>query len=265
LTYLNQWTQPDPIVSDPSNPQSLNRYAYVLDSPIMYNDPSGYTSCQGANWDDGPQCTKLSSFWNKAISTRFTNVNIKNQNDWKPGGLQTLYSALDKILGAFSGNMNAFTSAFKSVTFTPVGSGTLGNNIAANTDMGSGIVSVTPEANEGTLIHEMGHVFDAGLSRGYKGAGLLSQVFVTKYNLGTCTTSPCYPNDVIHIGPLITIYQANTTWRPAGKTTLYAGASSLEDFADSFASTVMNNNWVSEDRQNTINALIQMYSEPYSH
>jgi RHS repeat-associated protein len=34
----------DSIVSDPSKPQSLNRYSYVLNNPVIFVDPSGYES-----------------------------------------------------------------------------------------------------------------------------------------------------------------------------------------------------------------------------
>ncbi|MFZ2360090.1 MAG: RHS repeat-associated core domain-containing protein [Anaerolineae bacterium] len=40
--YLNRWIQPDTIVPDPSNPQSLNRYSYVLNNPLRYSDSSGH-------------------------------------------------------------------------------------------------------------------------------------------------------------------------------------------------------------------------------
>ncbi len=40
--YLNQWIQPDTILPDFKNPQSLNRYTYVLDNPVLYTDPSGH-------------------------------------------------------------------------------------------------------------------------------------------------------------------------------------------------------------------------------
>jgi RHS repeat-associated protein len=40
--YLNHFVQPDTIIPDPSNPQSWNRYAYVNNNPINYNDPSGH-------------------------------------------------------------------------------------------------------------------------------------------------------------------------------------------------------------------------------
>ncbi len=40
--YLNRWIQPDTIVPDPGNPQSLNRYSYVLNNPLRYTDSSGH-------------------------------------------------------------------------------------------------------------------------------------------------------------------------------------------------------------------------------
>jgi RHS repeat-associated protein len=39
---LAQFVSPDPFVSDPDDPQKLNRYSYVLNNPINYIDPSGY-------------------------------------------------------------------------------------------------------------------------------------------------------------------------------------------------------------------------------
>ena len=48
--YIARWydnrrgrfTQPDTIVPEPANPQSLNRYAYVNNNPVRYTDPSGH-------------------------------------------------------------------------------------------------------------------------------------------------------------------------------------------------------------------------------
>jgi len=39
---LGRFAQPDPLVPEPGNPQSLNRYAYTLNNPVRYNDPSGH-------------------------------------------------------------------------------------------------------------------------------------------------------------------------------------------------------------------------------
>ncbi len=39
---LGRFIQPDTVVPKPGDPQSLNRYAYVLNNPLRYNDPSGH-------------------------------------------------------------------------------------------------------------------------------------------------------------------------------------------------------------------------------
>jgi len=40
---LGRFISPDPIVPDPANSQALNRYSYVLNNPLRYTDPSGYS------------------------------------------------------------------------------------------------------------------------------------------------------------------------------------------------------------------------------
>jgi RHS repeat-associated protein len=40
--YLNRWIQPDTIVPQPENPQSLNRFSYVYNNPLKYSDPTGH-------------------------------------------------------------------------------------------------------------------------------------------------------------------------------------------------------------------------------
>ena len=47
-----RWTVPDPgawDVVDPTNPQSFNRYAYVLNNPLMFVDPSGMFGCDASS------------------------------------------------------------------------------------------------------------------------------------------------------------------------------------------------------------------------
>lgn len=48
--YLNRWIQPDTIIPNPGDPQSLNRYSYAANNPVKYRDPSGHIPCYG----DGP-------------------------------------------------------------------------------------------------------------------------------------------------------------------------------------------------------------------
>jgi len=39
---IGRFVQADPIVAAPFNPQSLNRFAYVLNNPVKYTDPTGH-------------------------------------------------------------------------------------------------------------------------------------------------------------------------------------------------------------------------------
>lgn len=41
---IGRFVSPDPIISDPSDPQNLNRYSYVLNNPLNLIDPSGNTA-----------------------------------------------------------------------------------------------------------------------------------------------------------------------------------------------------------------------------
>jgi hypothetical protein len=40
--YQGRFIQPDTIVPDPTNPQSLNRYAYTGNNPLRFSDPTGH-------------------------------------------------------------------------------------------------------------------------------------------------------------------------------------------------------------------------------
>ncbi|MBZ5545887.1 MAG: RHS repeat-associated core domain-containing protein [Acidobacteriia bacterium] len=49
---LYRWLSPDPLAGDILNPQSLNRYAYVLNNPVNFIDPLGLYMCwdPATNW-----------------------------------------------------------------------------------------------------------------------------------------------------------------------------------------------------------------------
>ncbi len=60
--YINRWVSPDIIVPDPANPASLNRYAYALNNPLKFVDPSG-NSEEGACDPNDATCSDPSTLW----------------------------------------------------------------------------------------------------------------------------------------------------------------------------------------------------------
>ncbi len=49
--YLNRFLSADSIVPNPANPQSLNRYSYVLNRPLVLTDPSGHMPSDGCGYE----------------------------------------------------------------------------------------------------------------------------------------------------------------------------------------------------------------------
>ncbi|MDY7076589.1 MAG: RHS repeat-associated core domain-containing protein [Chloroflexota bacterium] len=45
--YLGRWASADTIVPDPANPQSLNRYSYSYNNPVLYVDKDGHNPIIG--------------------------------------------------------------------------------------------------------------------------------------------------------------------------------------------------------------------------
>ncbi len=44
--YINRFLQPDSIIPNPANPQAFNRFSYVGNNPINFNDPTGHIGCK---------------------------------------------------------------------------------------------------------------------------------------------------------------------------------------------------------------------------
>jgi RHS repeat-associated protein len=51
---LGRFIQPDTVIPSPANPQSWNRFSYVNNNPVRYNDPTGHRNCE----EDGYNCGK---------------------------------------------------------------------------------------------------------------------------------------------------------------------------------------------------------------
>src|SRR5262249_6152246 len=72
--FIGRMTSADPVVGDPLNGQTWNRYSYVYNNPLAYTDPTGF--CPGA-------C-----------------IGTMNQQPPGPSGFMQLVGTLFKIAGA---------------------------------------------------------------------------------------------------------------------------------------------------------------------
>jgi len=83
---LGRFIQADTMVPSPANPQSLNRYAYVLNNPLRYTDPSGHYSEEEIMKSFGV------STWDEVLAF-FQNENSSLYGRW--GWLEILRRATD--------------------------------------------------------------------------------------------------------------------------------------------------------------------------
>jgi RHS repeat-associated protein len=49
---IGRWISPDTIIPDPADLQSFNRYSYVRNNPVKYQDPTGHAECVDAHCED---------------------------------------------------------------------------------------------------------------------------------------------------------------------------------------------------------------------
>jgi RHS repeat-associated protein len=79
--YLNHWVQPDTIIPDPFNPLDWNRYVYVKNNPIRYNDPSGHKFEEGTGGGGIPD-EILKQTWKKEAN-EIRQKHIESNNNGK--------------------------------------------------------------------------------------------------------------------------------------------------------------------------------------
>jgi RHS repeat-associated protein len=66
---LGRFIQPDTIIPDFSNPQSYNRYSYVMNNPLRYNDPSGHVGTIAALFGfEKTEATSERDAWAKSLT-----------------------------------------------------------------------------------------------------------------------------------------------------------------------------------------------------
>jgi hypothetical protein len=86
--YINRFLSADTIVPSYANPQSLNRYSYVLNNPLRYTDPTGHKPCEeyaGSCLSEHQVTQKYNTELHKQKKKRDT-LDIFNPSNWTDKG-----------------------------------------------------------------------------------------------------------------------------------------------------------------------------------
>jgi RHS repeat-associated protein len=171
---LGRFVSPDSIVPDFSNPQSLNRYSYVINRPINFNDPTGHKACDGAGIS-GDDCEISKT---DIISSIYYSYHWTLSGDWTKKELflllDTGIAIENKVSTLTSGNGRGWmilnlggTSLHHNNLAQAIVIGTLN---MVNTNETAGVVPGIGNGqnifldnsglNKGTIVHELGHVLD---------------------------------------------------------------------------------------------------------
>ncbi len=79
---LRRFTTADPYVTEPLNPQGLNRYSYVQNNPMNFVDPSGFDSCPPVTYEtEGGSVTVYPTGCGQSGNGQPTNWQQQNQQN----------------------------------------------------------------------------------------------------------------------------------------------------------------------------------------
>jgi RHS repeat-associated protein len=154
--YINRFISADTIIPDPTNPQSFNRYSYVLNNPLRFVDPTGHC----AQTDDA--CWALAD-------------NLYQQYGWYIEGVWSIdevslfLQAGEALAAWFAQNgggdaMGRLRSVFGGTVFKHADF--IGHALNAHHVRGSTIF-LLDNFDLAIVIHELGHVLDNRLGFGW--------------------------------------------------------------------------------------------------
>ena len=114
-SYITQFSQPDSIVPNLYNPQSLNRYSYALNNPIRYNDPSGHVVCEvgepcgpGATYVPETSYAQMTINLKKSAKKRYgVTLSDEGGKNWDAANAYVAYSSLYTMDNALDGTLKS--------------------------------------------------------------------------------------------------------------------------------------------------------------
>ena len=143
-SMMGRMMSPDPVGGDMTNPQSLNRYSYVLNNPLRFTDPTGLYVCR-----DGQDCSAFEK----------TLAGLRNSKNADVSRAANAYGAAGEKNGVTVGFADLSKSGQDGVTKSSLGQGSDGK-LQAQSD-----VTINSKASgagyDSAVGHEGSHVADA--------------------------------------------------------------------------------------------------------
>jgi hypothetical protein len=260
--------QADSIIPKSGNVQAWDRFAYTMNNPIRYNDPSGH--CTGDPYElKNPDraCWKMYFTMQK----RFPGVSINGQ-DFNYRELSKIYLSL--FMAEMPYGQGSFEKVYGKITIKAFNLPAEGIAIPWGElilldksifyDL-NGNLKTTTQILFG-IIHEIAHKLD------FKGGHpYFSDSFRAFFNKGDCGNNSgilgCVSNSARISYKLLNI-GGGFGYKPTGETSWWGGMASVEDFAESYASYIIHTYWdrgfnsyIDQEREHFIANLVDIISE----
>ncbi len=196
-----RWVSPDPAglaAVDMANPQTWNRYAYVMNNPLGYVDPSGlYCWLWGDHWEGSRGCSQgnFANFFEQLLFLGAWGYNDpSNDNGWVQSDLPP------------ASLINSGVAANNGTCGTTVLPRSVGLSYGGNVDAGAGYEGITGTASAGVGIFANGNT---GVSTGrFAGGGATAYFFNGNVGVPTQQGQPFNFGGYAGAGPSIWISNA---------------------------------------------------------
>jgi RHS repeat-associated protein len=148
---MGRFMTPDPLGGSLANPQSLNKYTYVLNNPLRYTDPTGLYAC--ADDKNGSHCA---SKQDQAFEKTLAGLRGKDGDVGRAAGA---YGAVNEDNGVTVGFKDLSTKGENGTTTSTIGTDANGN-LRANSDVTINS-KISGDDYAAAVGHEGSHAADA--------------------------------------------------------------------------------------------------------
>jgi RHS repeat-associated protein len=153
---LGRFSQPDTIVPDPGSPQAFDRFAYTLNNPVKYNDPTGHIT--KSEEKDAEAILQELALYGVNIKADWGDRRFLWNNWWEEGlwtldELRTVLTGVQDLANAMGG-ADVFKAQLGGVTIKQKDMKYGGTADAHNVNLNAGGFSTW------TVVHELAHAWD---------------------------------------------------------------------------------------------------------